>query len=79
MNTQPKPLEAFLARVENYLASTGMAPARFGELAVNDPCFVSDVLREGREPRFSTIEKVEAFMREHPNGEPEKPAAVTGT
>jgi hypothetical protein len=67
MDAQPKPLRDFIARVEAYLARTGMKTALLGELAVNDRGFVFD-LRAGREPRFSTMERVDRFMAEHPDG-----------
>jgi homoserine dehydrogenase len=70
----PTLLNKFRGAVEAYLEQTGMSPTRFGMLACRDQSFVFD-LRDGREPRFSTIEKVEGFMREHPGGETEKPAA----
>jgi hypothetical protein len=69
MAERPTPIVEFCARVEAYLAHTGMAPARFGLLACRDQSFVFD-LREGkREPRLSTIDKVDEFMTAHPNGE----------
>lgn len=38
-----------------------MPPARFGREAVRDPRFVFD-LRNGREPRPQTIDRVRAFL-----------------
>lgn len=54
-------LQRFLADVEAHLVETGLTPTAFGTKAAGDPNFVFD-LRAGREPRFSTIEKVRAFM-----------------
>ncbi len=56
-------LDEFRHRVEDFLVRTSLAPSRFGLLACNDPAFVQD-LRAGREPRLSTIEKVDKFMNE---------------
>lgn len=39
----------------------GLAPARFGRMAVRDPRFVFD-LRRGREPRPATEARVRAFI-----------------
>jgi homoserine dehydrogenase len=52
-----------LEKIETFLAATGMKPSTFGDKAVNDPAFVFG-LRNGREPRFSTVEKVLKFMAE---------------
>jgi hypothetical protein len=65
MVDRPTPFEEFHARVEAYLKRTGMAAARFGLLACGDQNFVFD-LREGRrDPRLSTVEKIDGFMRTH--------------
>ena len=39
-----------------------MAPARFGELAMNDPNFVLDLKGGEREFKRSTIEKVQKWI-----------------
>ena len=67
MSPRLTPLEEFHSRVEDYLKRTGLAASSFGQLAVNDSSFVED-LRAGREPRFSTIGRVDQFMTEHPDG-----------
>ena len=56
-------LEAFKSEVEAFLAEARIAPSRFGTAACGDSAFVID-LRNGREPRFSTIERVRSYMRE---------------
>jgi hypothetical protein len=61
------PITEFKSRVEAYLVRTRMSERRFGKFSCNDSSFVAD-LRGGREPRFSTIEKVDAFMTDHPDG-----------
>jgi len=50
-----------LRRVERHLRRFDVPPARFGTQAVRDPRFVFD-LRNGREPRQRTIERVEAYI-----------------
>lgn len=50
----PHPL---LARVERFLAKSGMSAATFGLAAVGDPKFVYQ-LRKGREPRRKTVQRV---------------------
>lgn len=50
-----------LQRVEAFLKHHRVPPARFGRDAVGDPCFVFD-LRDGREPRRRTVERVDAYL-----------------
>lgn len=50
-----------LRRIERYLKSHRVPPARFGRLAVGDPRFVFD-LRIGREPRPATERRVSAYL-----------------
>jgi hypothetical protein len=50
-----------LQRVEEYLKIHRVPPARFGRDAMGDPKFVFQ-LREGREPRESTIGRVLAYL-----------------
>jgi hypothetical protein len=50
-----------LRRIERYLKSHRVPPARFGRLAVGDPRFVFD-LRDGREPRAATERRVAHFL-----------------
>lgn len=50
-----------LQRVEKYIKEHRIPPARFGRDAVGDPCFVFD-LRDGREPRRRTIDRVDAYL-----------------
>ncbi len=51
-----------LEHVERHLQRTRTPPARFGRDAVGDPCFVFD-LREGREPRPRTVQRVMSFIK----------------
>ena len=50
-----------LREVEKFLKNSNMPAARFGREVVKDPRFVFD-LRNGREPRPRTIERVRAFL-----------------
>lgn len=50
-----------LRKIESYLKQTNTPPARFGREAVGDPRFVFD-LRNGREPRIATVQRVDSFM-----------------
>lgn len=50
-----------LRQVELFLRNSHTTPTRFGRDAVGDPRFVFD-LRNGRDPRPSTIERVRAFL-----------------
>lgn len=50
-----------LPRIERYLKSTRTPPARFGRQAVGDPSFVFD-LRDGRDPRERTVDRVTAYL-----------------
>ncbi len=50
-----------LREVEKFLKSSNMPAAKFGREAVKDPRFVFD-LRNGREPRPRTVERVRAFL-----------------
>lgn len=50
-----------LRAIEKHLRQTGTPPTRFGRDAVGDPRFVTD-LRNGREPRGSTEQRVRAYL-----------------
>lgn len=50
-----------LERVETYLRRTRTPPARFGRDALGDPKFVFQ-LRDGREPRSRTVERVMSYI-----------------
>ena len=52
-----------LRDIENHLRRHHTKPTRFGRDAVSDPRFVYD-LRNGREPRPGTVERVRAFLME---------------
>lgn len=50
-----------LTEVEKYLRISKIPAARFGREVMRDPRFVFD-LRNGREPRDRTINRVRAFL-----------------
>jgi hypothetical protein len=50
-----------LREVEKFLRHTDVAPTRFGRDVLGDPRFVFD-LRNGRDPRPSTIARVRAYL-----------------
>lgn len=50
-------LDDFRTEVEDAIETLGVSPTNFGKEVAADPGFVFN-LRAGREPRFSTIEKV---------------------
>lgn len=50
-----------IRRIERFLRETGMPWTKFGRLAAHDPRFVQD-LRNGRQPRAATAERIEHFM-----------------
>lgn len=54
-----------LARIDAYLAQTGMAATTFGRRAVNDGNFVGR-LRQGHGLTSRTHARIETFMRDHP-------------
>ena len=54
-------IEEFSARIDAFLSRSGLSASKFGVLSCNDGAFVFD-LRAGREPKMSTIKKVDKFM-----------------
>ena len=50
-----------LKEVEKYLRQNGTPPTRFGREVLGDPRFVFD-LRNGRDPRPVTVDRVRAFL-----------------
>lgn len=50
-----------LHTVEQHIRATRTPPTRFGRESVGDPRFVFD-LREGREPRRATVERVMRYL-----------------
>jgi predicted transcriptional regulator len=58
-------LDSFRQEVEAYLRESQMRPTDFSYLAARDGGFVTG-LRKGRDPRLSTADKVQRWMRENP-------------
>jgi 2,4-dienoyl-CoA reductase-like NADH-dependent reductase (Old Yellow Enzyme family) len=52
-----------LSEVEKFLRISKIPAARFGREVMHDPRFVFD-LRNGREPRDRTVNRVLAFLKE---------------
>jgi len=50
-----------LSQIEAFCARNGLSEWRFGELALNDRHFIRQ-LREGRDIRLSTAERVRVFI-----------------
>lgn len=50
-----------LREVEKFLRRSNVPPTRFGREAMGDPRFVFD-LRNGRDPRPGTVERVRAYL-----------------
>jgi hypothetical protein len=57
-------LQTLLADIERFLEQWAMTPSRFGQLAMNDAKFVSR-LREGKDVRTGTADRVREFMRDY--------------
>jgi 2,4-dienoyl-CoA reductase-like NADH-dependent reductase (Old Yellow Enzyme family) len=55
--------EDLCERIERHLAETGTKPSAFGRQVANDPHLVRD-LKEGREPRRKTVERIMAALSE---------------
>lgn len=51
--------------IDAYLARSGMTATEFGVAVLNDTAFVHR-LRRGKDVRVATVEKVRAWMRDHP-------------
>ncbi|MFC3163089.1 hypothetical protein [Ciceribacter thiooxidans] len=56
-------IETFRAKVEGYIARQEISPTQFGKRFAGDPLFVFQ-LRNGREPRFSTRQKILLAMEQ---------------
>lgn len=54
----------FKDSVERFISDHEMTPTFFGKTFAGDPLFVFQ-LRDGREPRSATRERIEAAMKSH--------------
>lgn len=57
-------VETFRGRVERFISDHEMTPTFFGKKFAGDPLFVFQ-LRDGREPRSSTRDRILAAMEAH--------------
>ena len=58
-------MDTLLADIEEFLAEHELSEWQFGDLALNDRHFVRQ-LRDEREPRRKTVDRVRQFMAEYP-------------
>jgi homoserine dehydrogenase len=75
MNASPNEIEEFTATVEAFIAERGWTPTRFGRDLAGDPLFVFD-LREGREPRLETRQRIYDAMQNEAAGGPSGESGV---
>lgn len=61
-------MESLLDDIAAFIAAHGLSERRFGELALNDKNFVSDI-RDGRSPSLNTVDRLRRFMSTYPNHE----------
>ena len=54
-------MKTLLSDIEKFAARHGLSEWQFGEMALNDRHFIRQ-LREGRDLRMSTVERVKHFM-----------------
>lgn len=57
--------DKLLQEIETFLKAHGMYPSYFGRDAINDTALVSR-LRAGGDVRLETVDRIRAFMRNHP-------------
>ncbi len=68
-------IASFRQSVESFISARGWTPTRFGRTIAGDPLFVFD-LREGREPRSDTRQRILRAMQEYGEGEALAPLRV---
>lgn len=66
--------EAFLAKIDAFLATSKMKPTAFGKAAVGDPNFVRDLREKDRQPSLGTVDRINAFMASHETSATPEPA-----
>lgn len=67
MSEQITPHLEFKSEVLAFCEQTGMKKTAFGVNALGDPGFVAGI-ESGREPRWSTMERVRAWMADQERG-----------
>lgn len=55
------PMETLIRDIKAFCIAHNMPETTFGQKALNDPAFMY-ALRNGRDPRYSTVERVKNFM-----------------
>lgn len=65
-------MSSLVSEIETFIAAHGLTERSFGDMALNDTKVVAD-LRNGREPRRATVERLRCFMATYPNHEPFEP------
>lgn len=55
-------MHPLLEDIAAFIAAHGLSERKFGELALNDKNFVSDMRDKGRSPSLNTVEKLRRFM-----------------
>ena len=68
-------IQSFRQSVESFIAARGWTATRFGRVIAGDPLFVFD-LREGREPRSETRQRILKAMQEHGEAGSETPLRI---
>jgi homoserine dehydrogenase len=68
-------IQSFRQAVEAFIAARGWTPTRFGRAIAGDPLFVFD-LREGREPRSDTRQRILKAMQEQAETAVEAPLRI---
>ncbi len=68
-------IQSFRQSVEAFIAARGWTATRFGRVIAGDPLFVFD-LREGREPRSETRQRILKAMQDHSEAGGEAPLRI---
>lgn len=54
--------EQLVDKIDRFLEVNGLSASEFGRMALNDSGFVKR-LRDGKDVRLKTVDKIEAFIR----------------
>ena len=68
-------IQSFRDTIESFIAARGWTPTRFGRQIAGDPLFVFD-LREGREPRSETRQRILKAMQDAAEAPPAPPLRI---
>lgn len=58
----PFNVDPLLDDIAAFIEAHGLSERKFGELALNDKNFVSDMRERGRSPSLNTVERIRRFM-----------------